>query len=137
MAMMTLTCADVFLRLFDNPIPGTYELMGFFGTFTASLSLAHTYLEKGHIAVDLFVERLPTRVQIIIDGIGAMLGGILFATFTWQGFVYVKELKSSGEVSLTLGLPVYPMALGTVAGCMLLTLVLTVHMVRALRRIRS
>ncbi|MCX7634953.1 MAG: TRAP transporter small permease [Syntrophales bacterium] len=137
MAMMILTCADVVLRLFEHPIPGTYELVGFFGTFIASLSLAHTALERGHIAVDLLVDRLPTRVQVAIDGVGALLGSVLFAAFVWQGAVYALELRHSGEVSLTLALPVYPMVLGIVAGCALLTLVLVFALVRAIRRLRS
>jgi len=28
---MLLTCADVVMRLFDRPIPGTYELVGYLG----------------------------------------------------------------------------------------------------------
>jgi len=30
--MMALTCADVVLRLFRHPIPGTYEIVGLMGT---------------------------------------------------------------------------------------------------------
>ena len=63
-AMMFLTCADVLLRLFRFPIPGTYEMVGFFGAVFVSFSLAKTSLEKGHIAVDFFVNRFPEKMRM-------------------------------------------------------------------------
>ena len=53
--MMLLTCADVVFRLLRQPIPGTYEMVGFLGTIVASFALAYTSLEKGHIAVEILV----------------------------------------------------------------------------------
>jgi len=60
-AMMLLSTADVVLRLFGKPIPGTYELVGFLGTVVVSFALAFTSIEKGHIAVEILVEKLPQR----------------------------------------------------------------------------
>jgi len=57
--MMLLTCADILLRLLRHPIPGTYEMVGFLGTVIISFSLAYTSIEKGHIAVEILVEKLP------------------------------------------------------------------------------
>jgi TRAP-type C4-dicarboxylate transport system permease small subunit len=45
-AMMLLSAADVVLRLFGKPIPGTYELIGFLGTIIVSFALGFTSMEK-------------------------------------------------------------------------------------------
>jgi len=118
--MMLLSAADVGLRLFGRPIPGTYELVGFLGTLVVSLALARTAMEKGNIAVDILVEKLPRRVQTVIGLINDAIGGALFGLIGWQSLRYALELRQSGEVSSTLGMPVYPFALGIALGCALL-----------------
>jgi TRAP-type C4-dicarboxylate transport system permease small subunit len=122
--MMLLTCADVFLRLFRLPITGTYELVGFFGALFVSFSLAHTSLMKGHIAVDFFVQRLAPGVRDILMFVNDLIGAILFALISWQFTAYARSLKAAGEVSMTLQIPIYPIAWGLGFGCGLLFIVL-------------
>ncbi|HAJ28139.1 MAG TPA: TRAP transporter small permease, partial [Syntrophus sp. (in: bacteria)] len=95
MAMMLLTCADVVMRLFDRPIPGTYEIIGFLGALAVAFALAQTSVEKGHIAVDLLVNLLPPRVQIILDVFAALTGTAIFAAITWQSALYAVDLSQS------------------------------------------
>ncbi|MDP1845721.1 MAG: TRAP transporter small permease [Candidatus Moranbacteria bacterium] len=130
-AMMLLTCADVILRLFRRPIPGTYEIIGFLGTVAISFSLAYTSLEKGHIAVELLMEKLPRRVQAGVDSVPSLIGAALFALITWQSMAYAADLKQSGEVSVTLTMPIYPFIYGIAAGSALLCLVLLVESLRS------
>jgi TRAP-type C4-dicarboxylate transport system permease small subunit len=132
--MMMLTCADVVLRLFGHPILGTYEMIGFLGAVVVSFSLAYTSLEKGHVSVEILVEKLPERLQAVIDAFGALASLILFALVAWQSALYALDLKRSGEVSMTLQMPVYPFLLGIAAGCALLTLVLIFEMFRSIKR---
>jgi len=90
-AMMLLTCADVILRLFRHPVPGTYEIVGFLGTVVISFSLAYTSLEKGHIAVELLIEKLPRRIQTGVESVTSFIGGALFALIAWQSNTSVGE----------------------------------------------
>jgi len=133
MAMMLLTCADIVLRLMRRPITGTYELMGFLAALFVSFALAQTSVDKEHIAVDFLVMRLSRRAQRIIDALndGVCIG--LFALVTRQCVVYGAELRASGEVSMTLQLPVYPVVYGIGAGCAVLCLVLAARVVDNLR----
>ena len=107
------------------------------GALAVALALAATSMEKGHIAVDLLVNRLPQRGQIFLDAISSLFGLALFAALTWQSALYALDLRQSGEVSATLGMPVYPFAAGIAAGCALLCLVLGTEFGRCLRRIGS
>jgi TRAP-type C4-dicarboxylate transport system permease small subunit len=129
--MMLLTCADVILRLFGHPILGTYEMIGFTGAVVISFALAYTSLEKGHIAVELLVDRLPKRLQVFINGLNSLIGAALFSLITWQSFLYAGDLRGSGEVSLTLQIPTYPFVYGISLGCGLLCLVLLVDSSRS------
>ena len=133
-AMMCLTTADVVLRLLRRPIPGTYEIVGFLGALAISFSLAYTSVEKGHIAVDLLVEKFSRRVQAGVQACNDFCGTFLFAMIAWQSAVYASNLKQSGEVSLTLQLPLYPFVYGIAVGCSLLCLYLVSTLVRSLKR---
>lgn len=133
-AMMLLTCADVVLRLFRLPVPGTYEMVSFLGTFVIAFSLAYTSLEKGHIAVEIFVERLPRRLQSAVEAAVSLIGAALFSLLTWQSLSYAADLRLSGEVSVTLTMPIYPFIYGIAVGSGLLALVLILEGLRTAAR---
>ncbi len=110
--MMILTCGDVILRFFRRPIPGTYELVCFLGAVAVAFAMAHTTVEKGHVAVSLVVRLFPARIQGIVESITSTFGFIFFALIAWQSVLYGHDLYTSGEVSLTLQLPFYPFVYG-------------------------
>ncbi|MDJ0887755.1 MAG: TRAP transporter small permease [Desulfobacterales bacterium] len=130
--MMLLTCMDIVLRLFRRPIPGTYEVVGFLGAVFAAFSLGYTSANRGHIAVDFIVQKLPPRAQTVIDGVNALVCAVLFGLLARQSMRYAADLQSFGEVSMTLQMPVYPFVYGIAAGCWLLVAVLTVRVLRNL-----
>ncbi|HOO72756.1 MAG TPA: TRAP transporter small permease [Spirochaetota bacterium] len=131
--MMVLTVADVILRFFRMPIPGTYETVGLLGAVVISFSLGYTSIEKGHIAVDFLVERLPEGARLAISVANNLIAAVLFAVVSWQSMVYALGLKEAGEVSLTLQLHTYPFVMGIAIGCALLSLVLTGEFFLAIR----
>ncbi|MFO7568505.1 MAG: TRAP transporter small permease [Smithellaceae bacterium] len=133
-AMMLLSTADVVLRFFNKPIPGTYELVGFLGTVIVSFALAFTSMEKGHIAVDILASKLPQRVQFAIESFNNFIGMGLFGLIAYQAVIYAMDIKRSGEVSLTLQMPVFPFILGIAVGCGLLSLLLMAEFVKSAQR---
>ncbi|HIE07992.1 MAG TPA: TRAP transporter small permease [Desulfarculaceae bacterium] len=123
-AMMLLTCADVLLRLFKHPILGTYELVGLLGALTIAFAIPATTLSKGHVAVDFLVEKLPTGVQKIFAVVANLLSLALFSLIAWQSFLYANILRSSGEVTLSLEMPFYPIVYAISAASLLVCIVL-------------
>jgi TRAP-type C4-dicarboxylate transport system permease small subunit len=111
-AMMFLTCADVILRYFRKPIPGTYELVCFLAAVAVSFAMAHTSIEKGHVSVSFVVSLFPSRIQRLIECITSCFGLFIFGFITWQSVMYGNDLHASHEVSLTLQLPFYPFIYG-------------------------
>ncbi len=130
--MMLLTCMDIVLRLFRRPIPGTYEVVGFLGAVFAAFSLGYTSANRGHIAVDFIVQKLPPRAQTIIDGVNALVCAALFGLLARQSMRYAADLQAFGEVSMTLQMPVYHFVYGIAVGCWLLVLVLVVRVLKNL-----
>jgi len=135
--MMALTCADVILRVFRMPIPGTYEIVSFLGAVAVSFAIARTSVEHGHVAVSLVVQLLPKRGQAVVESIISILGIILFALIAWQSTLYAQDCQQSGEVSLTLQLPFYPIIYGIAFGSLVACLVLLVDFLNALAEMRQ
>jgi TRAP-type C4-dicarboxylate transport system permease small subunit len=132
--MMLLSCADVALRLFGAPIPGAYEMVGFLGAVIVSFALAYTSLQRGHVAVELLFEKLPPRAQCFVEAGGNLIGAALFGLMAWQSLTYGTDLRHSGEVSLTLQMPIYPFVYGIALGSGILALVLLIDFIRSLKR---
>lgn len=130
-AMMVLTCADVVLRLFRRPIPGTYEMVSLLGAMVVSFSLAHTSLKRGHIAVDFVMQKFSSKVQRVTDSISSFFCTILFGIISWHMVLYAVDLQESGEVSMTLQMPVYPFVYAVAAGCGMLCIVLLIRFIES------
>jgi TRAP-type C4-dicarboxylate transport system permease small subunit len=136
-AMMLLTTADIVLRAFRHPIPGTYEIVGLIGSLAISFSLAYTSIEKGHIAVEFLVNRFSAPIQALISAANALIATILFAIISWQSVLYGTDFLLRGEVSMTIQMPIYPFVYGVAAGCGLLCPVLIVEFLGSIRKYRS
>jgi TRAP-type C4-dicarboxylate transport system permease small subunit len=137
LAMMLLTTSDVVLRLFRNPITGTYDMVGLLGAAFVSFALAHTSLEKGHIAVDFLVRKLPPRPRRLIDAGTELLSLGLFILVCVQSLRYAGRLRRMGEVSLTLRAPLHPFVYGIAVGSGMLCLVLLLRAAASLRALRE
>ena len=122
--MMLITCADVALRYFRRPIPGTYELVCFLGAVAAAFAMAYTSLEKGHVSVSFVVALFPKRIQGLIGIVTNLFGLFLFVLIAWQAAIYANDLRLSGEVSLTLELPFYPFVFGIAFSATVVCLIL-------------
>ncbi len=127
-AMMLLTCADVLLRLFKHPILGTYELVGLFGALTIAFAIPSTTLNKGHVAVEFIVEKLPAAAQKFCTIIANLLSLGLFALIGWQSLLYANILRTSGEVTLSLEMPFYPIVYAISAASLLVCVVLLLEL---------
>ncbi|MBU1161741.1 MAG: TRAP transporter small permease [Proteobacteria bacterium] len=129
-AMMLLTCADVVLRYFRRPIPGTYELVCFLGAVAVSFAMAHTSIEKGHVSVSFIVSLFPSRLQRLIECMTSCFGLFFFALIAWQSIVYANDLHASREVSLTLELPFYPFVYGIAFSATVVCLILLSDLIK-------
>jgi TRAP-type C4-dicarboxylate transport system permease small subunit len=134
-AMMTLVFGNVLSRAVWQPIMGTYEVTAFLAAMTISFALANCAVNKGHIALTLFVDRLPRRVQAFFDLLVSVLGALLYLILAWEVAKYAHHMKGTGEVSLTMEIPFYPFIYGVSFGLLMLALVSLVGLLKSLLRI--
>ena len=133
--MMGLVFVNVALRAVWDPIIGTYEFTGFLASITIAFALAHCASKKGHIAITLFADQLPPRVQAILDTIVAVLGTALYAVIAWQCVKYAIGMIETGEVSLALGIPFYPFIFAVAFGLFILALILLNDVIKSIGEI--
>lgn len=108
--MMLLTVVDVILRYLGRPITGTFELTAFTGALVAGLALAKSSLDGAHVNVDIVIEAVSARRRKILLVFNRLLGIGVFGLLTWALFLKGNDLYSTGQVSLTLYVPYYPVA---------------------------
>lgn len=133
--MMFLTACDVILRyVFNRPIVGSYDISEYMMAIVVSFGLAYCAFLKGHVRVDIIVSRFPQRVQEVFDCITGLLSVFLFVIITWQSFVYMQLLFSSGLKSTVLLIPRFPFVGLVFIGSAFITLVLIADFFDSLAR---
>jgi TRAP-type C4-dicarboxylate transport system permease small subunit len=131
--IMLLTVLDVILRSFRRPIVGTYELVAFSGAVVVGFAIPLTSWMRGHIYVDFFTGKLPKTVRTLFNLATRGMAIGLFLLIGWNLVKMGMDLHQSGEVSLTLQLPFYPVAYGVAVSCFVQCLVLMMDMVKIVR----
>ena len=131
--LMLLTMADVILRSFKRPVVGTYELVAFAGAVVIGFSLPLTSWVRAHIYVDFFILKFSKKVQNLFNLVTRCIVFVLFVLIGWNLLKYGLGLQESGEVSLTLQMPFYPVAYGLGVCCFVQCLVLVCDIVKIFR----
>ena len=128
--LMLLTVMDVILRALKRPIVGTYELVAFSGAVVIGFAVPLTSWLRGHIFVDFFILRFSQKVRNIFNISTRCLVIVLFFLIGWNLIKYGMDLQKSGEVSLTLQMPFYPVAYGVALCCFVQCLVLICDVIK-------
>jgi TRAP-type C4-dicarboxylate transport system permease small subunit len=110
--MMTLTTCDVILRVFGRPIIGTYEMVAFSGGIVIGFSVPITSWVRGQIFVDFFYQKFSKKIQNLFNYVTRCMSIVLFIFTAVNLMRMATDMYRSGEVSLTLQLPFYPIAYG-------------------------
>ncbi len=134
-SLMCLVFGNVTLRALWQPILGAYEFTSFVFSLSVALALAHCAAKGGHVAITIFADLLPKRVQAVLDAIVAVLGTGLFGVLAWQVSKYAVTIYHSGEVSLTTETPFYPFIGVLALGMLMVALVILNDLFKSLGRI--
>jgi len=125
--MMMLTVIDVILRFFGKPITGTYELVAMAGAVVIAFAIPQTSWDNAHIFVDFLLENRSHTVKKVVISFTKLLGVILFVLLGWYLLAKANHLYRSGDVSLTLQMPYYPVAYGLAFCAYIEAVVLLLH----------
>jgi TRAP-type C4-dicarboxylate transport system permease small subunit len=89
---------------------------------------------RGHIYVDSFVARLPRVPRVVLNIATRLLVLALFLLVGWNLIKYAMDLRRAGEVTPTLRVPFFPVALGVGLSCLIECLVMVADIVKILRK---
>ncbi len=135
-AVMVIVCANVIGRgFFERPVKGTVEVVALLGGIIIAWAISYTQMIKGHIRIDLFMERLPQKSQHIIDTIMYLLSIGLFSIISWQTILFARSLNETGELSEVLKWPISPFAYVVAIGCIALTVVLIIDFSKSIIKV--
>jgi TRAP-type transport system small permease protein len=110
--MMLLTVCDVTGRyIFNAPITGAYEVTETMMVTIVFFFIAYTQAEKGHIAVDLVVIRLPDKIRVLVQLITHGLSLCIFLLILWMNILRWLELMARNEHTPIIHLPISPFLL--------------------------
>jgi TRAP-type C4-dicarboxylate transport system permease small subunit len=128
--IMFLTVADVFLRLFKRPILGTYEIVSLLGAVVIGFAIPQTSIDRGQVLMDFLTGRFSSPVQQVLHVLTRLLGIVVFVIIGWNLMVMGNDLRQTGQVSLTLRIPEYPVAYGVGFCCFIECLVLLSELIK-------
>lgn len=133
-AMMLLTVGNMFLRAIPgcSPFGFTAEVVGWLAALVAAFALGYTQINRGHVAVDIFVIRLRQRAQVIIDAIMSFMSMALFALIAWRTTELASRVWEIGLVSATLKITFFPLIYAVALGCAFLCLVLLLDFLKSM-----
>ena len=135
-AMMMLTVVDVLMRkLFAKSVLGTVEITELMMVVVIFLAFTQTELENGHIRIDLVMSRFSKRVQAFFDLLTNTACTVLFVIMTVATYRYAIDMMVSGEVTMTLKIPIYPFDFVVVVGYSCITLALICKSLAALCKV--
>jgi TRAP-type C4-dicarboxylate transport system permease small subunit len=85
---------------------------------------------RGHIYVDFLIAKFSRKVKNLFNIATRLLVLLLLFFIGWNLFKYGWDLQKSGEVSLTLQLPFYPVAYGVGICCFVQCLVMICDIIK-------
>ncbi len=110
--IILLTVCDVVLRALGQPIQGVYEIVAMAGGIVIGFVTPFTSWVRGHIFMDFVIDKLSPRAKSAFDIATRCVAIALFLMISWNVLKIGSNLHSVNEVSLTLELPLYPIAYG-------------------------
>jgi TRAP-type C4-dicarboxylate transport system permease small subunit len=123
-AMILLVCMNVITRLFGYPIMGTFELVEVLLVIGISFSLSYGSLTDCHPSINLLTRKLSQRAQAIIDIITSFISLGLFGLIGWRCVMLASRIWKTGELSITLWIPLFPFLYGVALNCVIVCLVI-------------
>ncbi len=135
LGMMLVTCLDVICRAFGSPIPGTLDIVRMLGAVTLACSLPYTTAVKGHVAIEYLFQKMPWLGRVTVDTVARLSVIVLFVVLGWNSLKYGFSLKSSGQVSATLQMPLFWIPWVIALSCLVVILVIFQNMIHPGREI--
>ena len=120
--LMLYIVLDVILRFIDRPLLGTSEMVQLIMVIIVFSGIAYTDVQRGHVAVDVVVERFSKRTQAIIDCVVYAISLLYIVIVVWQSSLQVFLSMVYNEEIWEFSMAVWPWRAFVPVGCTLLAI---------------
>jgi len=93
--------------VFDYSLSWSQELSRYLLIWLAWISVSFTIREKRHIRVEILKDRLPKKIQTIVEIIVLILWAVFAIFLAVVGTQFVLSIQTSGQGSPMIGLPMW------------------------------
>lgn len=93
--------------VFGKALVGDFELVQMMSAVAVALSLPYANWIGGHVIVDFFTMKAPTKVNAALDAVAYTIMGVFSALFAWRMIVGLLDLRSTSDASLMLNIPTW------------------------------
>ena len=108
--------------MLNSPTVWVQEVSIYLFMWSMLVGAAYTLMQGKHVRIDLLFDRLPHKVQLILDAITSVFGVIFCAVVTQQAYKMITSSLKYGKVSATiLRVPMWLIQLPLLLGFGLLT----------------
>ena len=132
--MMLVVVEVISRKAFSQPVLGAYELVEFGMVTMVVLAFAYTQMLKGHIDVELIVEKFPLRMQAILETFTNLICLGFWGVIAYQAFYHMADQQYKGITSANLLVPIWPFVLILAIGCVCFSIVIFSDVLRSLQK---
>ena len=138
-AVSLLVFSDVVGRyFFNNPIPGTTEIVKCMIIIIVFLGLAYTFQQERHIRTVLILDRMPPAQKRWVEIIACLIGIGVFTLLCITSIEAAWDSIEAGEYDgVQVRVPVYPTRLAVALGSSLLVVQSVINLVNYFSRMRG
>jgi TRAP-type C4-dicarboxylate transport system permease small subunit len=123
-------------KLFNKPMPATYESTEALMVALVFGGLAFAQRQKRHVRVEFLVQRFSPKTKKVLDLLGLIAGLGFFILFTWVAWKFFYRSWLEGETeSSGIQFPIYPAKFIMFAGALLITLQLWIDTIKDVVRL--
>ena len=105
-ALMTVVSV-VSRKLFDQPVPGDVEITQYVIAVAIASFFPYCLFSGGNLIVDFFTAKASDNTRRVLDAIGALTLAFAMGLFAWRTVVGAISVKSSGETSMVISMPLW------------------------------
>lgn len=135
---IALTCADIiWRRVIGGAFIDTFDITKFCLITVATWAIPYGFVHRSHVTVDLLVERLPGRIQLLIDGLIHAVSALLFMFLGWLAWNAAVLHYDYQDTTQNLQLPIVYYLAAFIFGLALSALTCLWRSYRAFRRMRD
>lgn len=134
--MMIFIAVGVIGRyVFNAPITGDVEIVEFAMVLLIMFGIAYTQAEDAHLSVNLVVDRLPQKAQLIFDIINYLMVVAILGLISWQSLDQAVYSFQTMDTSDILGIPLFYFRFMVPLGFLAFTLEVIIKLLRTIIRI--